>query len=116
MAAASTVDFVHEIEHRARTSGWDVGTYDITNFNIVPSTTGTAAIIKKLFLKYGHIPVGNLKAACEDCPTSSKKEVRTTQNNEQMGFCIIMKPNGAWPLITMNSCSTRLFMRLSSSK
>ena len=89
MTAASTVDFVHEIERRARISGWDVGTYDITNFNIAPNTTGTTPIMKNLFLEYGQIPVSVLTTVCEDWQTGDKKESRATQNNEQMGLCII---------------------------
>ncbi len=86
MTAASTVDFVHEIERRARISGWDVGAYDITNFNIAPITTGTAVIMKNFFLEYSQIPVCVLKTACEEWQTGSKKESRATQNNDKWSF------------------------------
>ncbi len=66
----------------------DVSTYDIT-IKIAPSTIGTFANMKNPFLEYGQIPVGVLKAACEDWQNGSKKESRATQNDEDSGLCII---------------------------
>ncbi len=73
VTAAATVDFVHDIKCRAKNSGWDAGTYDIINLNIVSTNTGTVPIMKSLFIEYGQIPVSVLKTACEDWQTGNKK-------------------------------------------